>query len=86
MTYFTLWGESSNKRIGCVKRAQRTYTEEFYQVYADDWGLPTLNTVPQEWERIYNCVRPHASLDYITPREYIQSHYPRCLPQVSHMY
>lgn len=76
----------SPKLNGCVERAQRTHTEEFYQVYADDWELPTLNKVLQEWERIYNCVRPHASLDNMTPREYIQSHYPKCLPQVSHMY
>jgi len=58
----------------CVERAQRTHTEEFYHAYADDWG------------RIYNCVRPHASLDNMTPQEYIQSHYPKCSPQVSHMY
>ncbi len=76
----------SPKLNGCVERAQRTHTEEFYQVYADDWDLPTLNKVLQEWERIYNCVRPHASLDNRAPKEYIQSYYPKCLPQPSHMY
>jgi len=76
----------SPKLNGCVERAQRTHTEELYQVYADDWDLPTLNKVLQEWERIYNCVRPHASLDNRAPKEYIQSYYPKCLPQPSHMY
>ena len=77
----------SPKLNGCVERAHRTHTEEFYQVYADDhWKLPILNKVLEEWERIYNQVRPHASLDNLTPQEYIQSNYPHCLPQRSHMY
>ena len=77
----------SPKLNGCVERAHRTHAEEFYQVYAaDDWELPTLNKVLEEWERIYNQVRPHASLDNLTPKEYIQSNYPCCLPQLSHMY
>jgi len=76
----------SPKLNGCVERAQRTHTEEFYQVYADDWELPVMNKVLQEWERIYNEVRPHHSLDNRTPKEYILSNYPQCWPQVSHMY
>lgn len=76
----------SPKLNGCVERAQRTHTEEFYQVYADDWELPVMNKVLQEWERIYNEVRPHRSLDNLTPKEYIQTNYPQCWPQVSHMY
>lgn len=77
----------SPKLNGCVERAHRTHAEEFYQVYASDqWELPTLNNVLQEWERIYNQVRPHASLDNLTPKEYIQSNYPHSLPQLSHMY
>lgn len=76
----------SPKLNGCVERAQRTHTEEFYQVYADDWDLPVMNKVLQEWERIYNEVRPHHSLDNLTPKEYIQSNYPQCWPQLSHIY
>jgi len=76
----------SPKLNGCVERAHRTHVEEFYQVYADDWDLPVMNKVLQEWERIYNQVRPHHSLDNLTPREYILSHYPMSAPQLSHMY
>ncbi len=76
----------SPKLNGCVERAHRTHVEEFYQVYADDWDLPVMNRVLQEWERIYNQVRPHHSLDNLTPREYILSHYPKFSPQLSHMY
>jgi transposase InsO family protein len=76
----------SPKLNGCVERAQRTHTEEFYQVYADDWEMPVMNQVLREWERIYNCVRPHHSLDNLTPQEYIQTNFPQCWPQLSHMY
>ena len=76
----------SPKLKGCVERAHRTHVEEFYQVYADDWDIPVLNKVLEEWERIYNHVRPHYSLDNLTPLEYIQSNYPQCLSQSSHMY
>ncbi|MDP2964809.1 MAG: integrase core domain-containing protein [Pelolinea sp.] len=76
----------SPKLNGCVERAHRTHVEEFYQVYADDWELPVMNQVLQEWERIYNQVRPHHSLDNLTPQEYIQSNYPQFAPQLSHMY
>jgi len=76
----------SPKLNGCVERAHRTHVEEFYQVYADDWKIPVMNKVLQEWERIYNQVRPHHSLDNLTPKEYIQSHYPQFAPHLSHMY
>jgi transposase InsO family protein len=76
----------SPKLNGCVERAHRTHVEEFYQVYANDWELPVMNKVLQEWERIYNEVRPHHSLDNLTPKEYILTNYPQCWPQVSHMY
>jgi transposase InsO family protein len=76
----------SPKLNGYVERAHRTHVEEFYQVYADDWDIPVMNKVLEEWERIYNQVRPHHSLDNLTPKEYIQSNYPQSWPQVSHMY
>jgi transposase InsO family protein len=76
----------SPKLNGCVERAHRTHVEEFYQVYADDWDMSVMNKVLEEWERIYNQVRPHHSLDNLTPKEYIQTNYPQSWPQVSHMY
>ena len=76
----------SPKLNGYVERAHRTHVEEFYQVYADDWDIPIMNNVLQEWERIYNQVRPHHSLDNLTPKEYIQSNYPQFALQLSHMY
>ncbi len=69
-----------------VERAHRTHVEEFYQVYADDWEIPVMNKVLEEWKRIYNHVRPHHSLNNLTPQKYIQSKYPKCAPHPSYLY
>ena len=42
-----------------------------------------MNKLLEEWERIYNQVRPRLLLDNLTPREYIQPNYPQCWPQPS---
>ena len=61
----------SPKLNGHVERAQRTHTEEFYEVYPDDLDITTLNQALREWERVYNYIRPHQSLGYLTPFEYL---------------
>jgi len=33
--------------------------------------LSTLNRQLRRWEKTYNCVRPHQSLAYLTPLEFI---------------
>jgi transposase InsO family protein len=54
-----------------VERSHRTHHEEFYQVYADSDQPPVLNHQLRRWEHTYNCVRPHQSLAYLTPLEFI---------------
>ena len=61
----------SPKLNGHVERAQRTHTEEFYEVHPDDLEIVPLNQALQKWERVYNHVRPHQSLGYLTPFEYL---------------
>ena len=61
----------SPKLNGHVERAQRTHTEEFYEVYPDDLEIVPLNQALQKWERVYNHVRPHQSLGYLTPFKYL---------------
>jgi len=70
----------SPKLNGRVERAHRTHLDEFYAVYPIDFSSPSLNRVLEEWERIYNCVRPHQALDNLTPKEYIHLHYPGLSP------
>jgi putative transposase len=76
----------SPKLNGFVERAHRTHIEEFYQIYDYGLDLVSLNLVLSDWERIYNRVRPHRSLDNLTPQQYIHLHYPQFDPNLSHMY
>lgn len=64
----------SPKLNGAVERAHRTHTEEFYQVTACSLDMKKLNRELRQWERIYNTVRPHQSLGYLTPRQFL-SHF-----------
>jgi len=54
-----------------VERSHRTHHEEFYQVHADSHQPPALNRQLRRWEHTYNCVRPHQSLAYLTPLEFV---------------
>lgn len=62
---------SSPKLNGCVERGNRTHREEFYEVYDLVWTARQLRPDLLNWEVIYNTVRPHQSLGYLTPQEYI---------------
>lgn len=70
----------SPKLNGRVERAHRTHLDEFYSAYPIDFTSPALNAVLEEWERIYNHVRPHRALDNLTPYEYIQLNHPSIVP------
>ena len=78
----------SPKLNGCVERAHRTHTEEFYEVYEVPWNVTELNPELQKWEYVYNCIRPHQALKYKTPLQFLKdngivsSDYPSSL---SHM-
>ena len=61
----------SPKLNGAVERAQRTHTEEFYQITSSSWQLAELNRELRQWERIYNTVRPHQALGYLTPQQFL---------------
>ena len=61
----------SPKLNGCVERAQRTHTEEFYEVTDFSLEMALLNQELQAWEHIYNTVRPHQALGYLTPHQFV---------------
>src|SRR5713226_7122178 len=54
-----------------VERSHRTHHEEFYQVHADSDQPLRLKHQLRHWEHTYNCVRPHQSLAYLTPLEFV---------------
>ena len=63
----------SPKLNGAVERANRTHTEEFYEVTDAEPDLAGLRPALLEWEATYNTVRPHQSLGYLTPAEFLAS-------------
>lgn len=62
----------SPKLNGGVERAHRTHTEEFYEVTESSFDLAELRQELLEWEIIYNTVRPHQALGYLTPLKFLQ--------------
>jgi putative transposase len=64
---------NSPKLNGAVERAQRTHTEEFYEVHDVAWTLPALNRQVRTWERVYNTIRPHQSLGQQPPLQFLQA-------------
>ena len=61
----------SPKLNGHVERANRTHTEEFYEITHCSLQIPQLNQELRDWERTYNTVRPHQALGYRTPQEFL---------------
>ena len=62
----------SPKLNGHVERAQRTHTEEFYEVYDGPLRIEALNRRLKKWEDVYNTIRPHQSLGYKTPGQAVE--------------
>ncbi len=63
----------SPKLNGCVERANRTHTEEFYEITDAEATLADLRPALLAWETTYNTIRPHQALGYLTPAEYLAS-------------
>ena len=61
----------SPKLNGMVERANRTHKEEFYQCTEVASDLSSLRPALREWEQVYNTVRPHQALGYLTPLEFL---------------
>jgi putative transposase len=62
----------SPKLNGHVERAHRTHAEEFYEVIDLPDTIAELNRLLQNWERVYNTIRPHQALGYLTPLAFLQ--------------
>jgi putative transposase len=62
----------SPKLNGGVERAHRTHTEEFYEVTDSSFDLAELRQQLLEWETIYNTIRPHQALNYLTPLKFLE--------------
>jgi putative transposase len=65
----------SPKLNGYVERSNRTHTEEFYEVTDSEFEIVPLNKSLLDWELVYNTVRPHQALGYLTPHQYLMQNY-----------
>jgi putative transposase len=66
----------SPKLNGAVERANRTHTEEFYELYAGVWSVAAVRPDLLASEMIDNTVRPHQTLGYLTPEQWLAQHPP----------
>jgi putative transposase len=64
----------SPKLNGRVERVQRTDREEFYACTNVAPRLETLQPALRAYEDIYNTIRPHQALGYLTPQEYLDQY------------
>ena len=64
----------SPKLNGHVERAQRTHTEEFYEVTDTNFEIPELNQALLKWENVYNTIRPHQAPGYLTPQQFLKQY------------
>ena len=64
----------SPKLNGHVERAQMTHTEEFYEVTNASFELSELNRALLKWEKVYNTIRPHQALGYLTPQQFLEQY------------
>ena len=55
----------------CRERAHRTPREECDEVTPRSLAIAELNRELEAWERTYNTVRPHQSLGYLTPQQFL---------------
>jgi hypothetical protein len=53
-------------------RQPHPHTEEFYQVTPCSLEMKNLNRELRHWENVYNTVRPHQSLSYLTPQQFLR--------------
>jgi transposase InsO family protein len=61
----------SPKLNGCVERTNRTWREEFYACTSAASTVGALGAAAREWETVYNTIRPHQALGYLTPAEWL---------------
>ena len=64
----------ARRNNGAVERANRTHTEEFYELYTGELDLSTVRSAQRKWEYTSNYIRPHHALGYLSPAEFLAHH------------
>jgi len=68
---------------GRVERAHRTHLDEFYAVTSKMGQMEKLKSDLYQWEYVYNNIRPHQALHYLSPVEYLNEYYPHLIAKES---
>jgi len=42
--------------------------------YYNSHRMPELNQALLKWENVYNTIRPHQALGYLTPQQFLEHH------------
>jgi putative transposase len=63
----------SPKLNGRVERANRTYKDEFYDCSTASPTVAGFAADLRRWEDVYNTVRPHQALGYLTPQQFLDT-------------
>ena len=58
---------------GCVERANDNTRVEFWNLYDGNLTVTEANRALADYQHFYNHVRPHQTLDWQTPIEYLQA-------------
>jgi len=65
----------SPKLNGVVERFNRTYREEFWSCYEGDLRLDEMRPQLKRWtSNVYNNFRPHQSLGYMSPTQFLRQY------------
>ena len=59
---------------GAVERANRTHTEEFYEVIDNTFDLADSRPELLQWEQVSNTIRPNQDLTYLTPQQNLEKY------------
>lgn len=70
----------SPKQNSYVERSHLTDDKEFYQQGNMRSTVERLLPLIQSWNQIYNHLRPHQSLNYLTPMQYLQKYEDKSIP------
>ncbi|HHE41941.1 MAG TPA: hypothetical protein ENL12_04785, partial [Dehalococcoidia bacterium] len=53
-----------------------THTEEFYELAGSSFDMVEINQALRKWGLVYdNTVRPHQSLGYLTPHQFLENYH-----------